>query len=87
MCDDKKTLKLKKKNLKKQKVLLGLGVQREMVFGGGYRKEEKKITVESFTSRHLPDCWYQFLFSVQPFAENSVPCSSHTFGFALIHIC
>lgn len=42
VCDDKKTLKLKKKNLKKQKVLLGLGVQREMVFGGGYRKEEKK---------------------------------------------
>lgn len=67
---------------------MGVGVERERWrLGEGTERKKKKITVESFTSRHLPDCWFQFLFSVQPFAENSVPSSSHTFGFALIHIC
>lgn len=50
-----------------------------------------EITVESFTIRHLPNCWYEF-YLVQPFAENSVPCSDFFsfypyFGFVLILIC
>lgn len=48
----------------------GLGV-------GRVRQTLPEITVESFTIQHLPNCWYEF-YLVQPFAENSVPCSIHT---------
>lgn len=45
-----------------------------------------EITVESFTIQHLPNCWYKF-YLVQPFAENSVPCSKSFGSTHILHLC
>lgn len=65
-----------KKRTKNRRVWV-FGKNRGGVGGGKVHQTLPEITVESFTIQHLPDCWYEF-YLVQPFAENSVPCSIHT---------
>lgn len=44
---------------------------------GCARRCQKSLQRASPFDTFLPNCWYEF-YLVQPFAENSVPCSIHT---------